>query len=903
MKRTTARRLTASATALAVALTAAPAFAQDSASEDVITVTGSLIKRKSQLDLPSPLTTVGSEEIQAIGAKDIADITQTLTFSNGAENRPDAFTQNQTVGTSSINLRGLGLNSTLILLNGRRQVLTGATNDAGVQFTDTSSLVPLIAVERVEILKDGASATYGSDAVAGVVNFITVENFEGVRLTADYQQTTEDSDVNEYKIEGLFGAQGDRSSIIAAFSFFQREPLFTADRRLSQPINDTSSLGNPGTFIPLGGPAAGAFIADPDCEAGGGDLLTLAPPGTVPGFDFGLCRFDFGEYFNLIADESRINGYFNATYDLTDDIVAEMEFGYARNRADRGNSPSFPSLTSPVVPLDNPFLQANPVGLLGAPVIFFGRINGSGADPETDTQPTFTESDTWRMSTSLRSDTFGKNGYWEVAFTHAVNDFLVSTPDTVNDRLSLALNGYGGPNCGVTPTDLLNGTGTPGANGCEYYNPFGTSITDPAQANSDELLGWLLARSERNYKSDVSVFDALISSELFEMPGGAAAGALGFQYREQSLNASFDEITRADGFSFLFGDQNYFGDQDSYAIFGEVSLPFGFVELNAALRYEDYGGTIGDSIDPKIALIARPTDTLSLRASYTTAFRAPSVNQQVSSGTSLGQVVNPAVGSANFAAIRTIGNPDLEPEESEIINVGFSFRDETLFNIDVDYWRYDFENYIVRENAQAIIDADFDDDGAFNGGSVVLNDAGGIALVRSGFVNATSLETSGVDFTISKDLELGGGFLTPSFTGTYVITYDIDDPQAGSIDGVGNRNFNNIGTSTPELRFNAGLAYEQGPVNANFFARYISSYDDDQNAGAEIDSIVTYDARVSLLLGSIYDAEFVNAAQLTFGVINLTDEDPPFVATNGGFDSKIHDPRGRLIYVSLGFEF
>ncbi|MEO1312061.1 MAG: TonB-dependent receptor, partial [Pseudomonadota bacterium] len=643
MKSELFKQLTACASALAIATTAAPVIAQDTETDDVITVTGSLIKRKSQFDLPSPTTTVGSEDIQAIGAKDIADITQTLTFSNGAENRPDAFTQNQTVGTSSINLRGLGLNSTLILLNGRRQVLTGASNDAGVQFVDTSSLVPLIAIDRVEIVKDGASATYGSDAVAGVVNFITIEDYEGVRLTADYQQTTEDSDVNEYKVEALFGAQGDRSSVIAAISYLQREPLFTSDRRLSQPANDTSTLGNPGSYIVLpGGPLAGAGvppgtpIIDPTgCSSVGGGELALGAP--IPGVGTpGLCTFDFGEYFNLIADETRVTGYFDANYDLTDEVVASLEFGYARNRADRGNSPSFPSLTSPVVPDSNPF------NVFGEDIIFLGRINGNGADPNEDRQPTFTESDTWRMSTALRSDTFGRNGYWEVSFTHAVNDFLVSTPDTVTDRLNLALNGFGGPDCGVGSIDLINGSATPGAGGCEFYNPFATSILDPNSANSDELMGWLLARQERNFKSDLSVFDATVSSELFDMPGGAAAGALGFQYREQSLIGTFDEITRADGFSFLFGDQNYQGDQDSYAVFGEVSLPFGIVELNAALRYEDYGGIIGDSIDPKVAIVVRPSDALSFRASYTTAFRAPSVNQQVSSGTSLGQVVDPS---------------------------------------------------------------------------------------------------------------------------------------------------------------------------------------------------------------------------------------------------------------------
>ena len=185
--------------------------------EEVV-VTGSYIRRTSQFDSPSPIESVDATAIEAIGAKNIADIVQTLTINTGSQNNPDAFTQNSTVGTSNFNLRGLGVASTLVLLNGRRQVLTGLPTNDGLNFVDTSSLVPMIAVDNIEILKDGAAALYGSDAVAGVVNFLTRDNFEGLELSADYQFISDEGDASEYVIQGLYGAQGERSSIIAANS-------------------------------------------------------------------------------------------------------------------------------------------------------------------------------------------------------------------------------------------------------------------------------------------------------------------------------------------------------------------------------------------------------------------------------------------------------------------------------------------------------------------------------------------------------------------------------------------------------------------------------------------------------------------------------------------------------------
>jgi len=275
-----------------------------------IVITGSFIRRKSQADLPSPIATVGSSDIDDIQAKDIADIVQTLTFNTGSQNQADVFRAIATSGTANINLRGLGLQSTLVLLNGKRNPLNATQTNDGISFVDTNSLVPLIAIERLEVLKDGAAALYGSDAVAGVANFITVSDFDGAKLSSSYQfHTPSGQTQQDFQIEGLVGKTFDRGSALLAVSYFDRGGLTTEDRRFTEPfVDDLSSLGNPGTFLLLpdaGSPnagLAGTFFIDPTgCADFGGQALILGTDIDGSGLDSGLCRFDFGDFTNVVA--------------------------------------------------------------------------------------------------------------------------------------------------------------------------------------------------------------------------------------------------------------------------------------------------------------------------------------------------------------------------------------------------------------------------------------------------------------------------------------------------------------------------------------------------------------------------------------------------------------------------
>ena len=881
-----------SAVSLAVLLTGQTALSANAqqAEDEVITV-GTLIKRKVQADRASPIAEIDAGDIDTQGVKTIADLTQTLTINTGAENNPDAFTQGGTTGTTNINLRGLGVQSTLVLLNGRRQVLSAATTNTGYQFVDTSTLVPLIAVENVEILKDGASATYGSDAVAGVVNFSTYDSFDGVKLSGDYQ-TVDGYDSSEYLLQAMVGKNFDKGNIMGAISYLDRDPLTTAQKRLSRPQDDTSALGNPGAYIPVSGPLAGLPFIDRACADVGGFPQVLGP--NIGGLDIGLCGFDFGSYFNLIAEEEKTSAFFRADYEIAEDLIFTADFTYADTEAIRGNSPTFPFLQTGLVLPSHPNYDPTLSAIAPGGVVFFGRAIGNGGA----VSPNLTSSETYRFSAQLEGRLDDKTD-WRVSYATGENNHVVMTEDTLTDRFRCSLIGNDEATAGALGYTSINSSGQR-VSGCsgtggtvgEFFNPFGTSFS--TAPNSQAVLDHVIGTATRDLTSTLDVFEAVVSRDL----GDGIALALGAQYRSENYEGLFDVNSNADNFGFLIGDQDYEGDQDIFAVFGEIIYPISDIaELQVAGRYENYDNA-GSTFDPKLALLVRPTDRASFRGSISTSFRSPTVYQQFGQGTALVQVTDPANGGATaFIAARSVGNVNLDPETSTAFNLGMSVEPFDNFEIDLDYFNFNFEDVIIPENPQSIINANP------TGPQVIRAANGSIIRVNSNYVNASSVDTSGIDFSMRYTLDTEIGTIVPFVSGTYVVNYDLDDPQAGEVSGAGSRNFNNFGTSVPELRFNAGLAWQKGNHSLNLFARHIDSYTDDQNAGQTVDSHTTFDAQYKINLGDMIGSDAVEGLSLTVGAINFTDEDPPQVFTNGGFDSKVHDPRGRLLYIGTDIEF
>ena len=892
--------------------------------EEVV-VTGSYISRGSQFDSPSPLTVIGFEDVDNLGVNEISDVIERLTINTGSQNNPDAFTQNWSTGTTNINLRGLGVSSTLVLLNSRRQVFSSVPTDRGNNFVDTSALPPMIAFDRIETLKDGATALYGSDAVAGVVNFITRSGFEGLEVKLDFQAIDGYPQLDR-QFSALYGAGSDRTHILLALSALDRDPLSMADKRLSSATDDLSAAGNPGTFLltslpgnpafapvwtaafdtnfngvadlvePMLGlpPVPGALtpvLADQDCAAVAAQdpkvipELALSVPSPAGEIGVGLCRFDFGSFFNIVPEEERVSAYAEVTHDFGDQAQGRLELHLTDNAAVRTNSPSFP------VTERLPVSAHHPDNPYGSDVLWIGRVIGGGGTPSLTTH----DSLTWRLAASLSGDFSGDWG-WDIGFQRSRNEFLFGVEDTVRDRLYSALAGLGGPDCDAV-------SGTPGADGCHYFNPFGSSLTGTGTANSPQLIRYMQAPLTINAGTRLTTLDGVVSGNFGELPRGPAGIAVGVQFRDEESYADYSDIANRDGFMFLVGNPDFTSDRQVKSAFVEWLLPVATrLDLQLAARVEDYGDGV-KSTDPKLGVLWHPTDALAVRASAGTSFRAPSIFQAFGTQTTLEELTDPlSPGSTQFLSVRTqpnLSGKTLRPETADVTNLGFSWTPGDHLELGLDFWSFDYTDVIIQQNPQALLDAAAAGDAAA-ARQVERGPAGELIRVNSFYDNASSLATDGVDLSVAYTMDLGAGTLRLGASATSVSSYDLTDPQAGTIDGAGKRNFANFATSVPELRANLFLHWRRGDHGVNVYFHHIDSYQDDGQSGGALRPIASHDTVDAQYNVSV---DQFQGLTLSFGALNLTGEDPPRVATNGGFDSKVHDPRGRLLYARAAVSF
>ncbi len=829
-----------------------------------VQVLGTRIKRKSQSATSTPLENFDQKSLSDNGVKDIRDLVELMPMNSGAQNNSDNLTQNYTAGTNNINLRGLGVSSTLVLLNGRRQVLSAVQTDNGASFVDTASLIPTLAIDTVEILKDGASAIYGSDAVAGVVNFKTRDDFEGAEIQVEHRHRTSNGSQDDTNVDFVVGGNfQDTGHFLLAASHLKRTSLVAQEVDWLIPTDGTSGYGNPGSFIV---PSTGLSVADPDCEQNGGFLNTTSTGGT-------LCLFDFGPQVTFVPEEQRLQGFARANWQWSDTTSYWSEIGYSRNKISREVSPSFPVLNTPVLPVDNP------ANTFGEDVFFLGRPYGNGQPTEKN----FYDHSTFRFGIGIAGQ-ISESIDWELSYVTAQNDAILNPRDVIADNFQAALNGLGGVNCAGT---------TPNVNGCKYFDvsadPGDSAFTD------SELRDFIIGDYIGNVESELQTIDMVVTgNEWFYIGGNPAGFALGLHYREESLTAVYDSITQQDGWAFLIGNPNFKAESDVYSLFGEVLLPLhDNLELNIALRYEDYGSKVGSTTDPKLSLLWFVSPDVSLRSSIGTSFRAPSAFQTQGVQTRFVNITD-FDGSTTFAGDRTVGGENLDPETSTAYNLGLSWKMSDNWDLNIDYWNFSFDDVLTKTNAQSIVTADpFDP-------RVERTSAGTISIVRTSFINANAIDTDGIDVSVKGRYETGTGLWLPGFDATYVLGYDLEDEAGNTIDGAERMNRGNFGDPMPQLRANLGLSWNLDRHGANVFLRYVSRYEDDVR-NLDIDSFTTLDAQYSFQFGESL-IEGTDTA-LTVGVINATNENPPLVRIAGNYDPKTGDPRGRRVYLKISTRF
>lgn len=859
-----------------------PAASPDQAAqvEDVV-VTGSLIRQSSQ---SSPTDVVTLDAIDQRGISNASELVKLLPANSGSEAQVDQLNQTTTTGTAQFNLRNLGLGSTLVLLNGRRHTLSAAVSGDGSTFVDINSLAPLIALSRIEVVKDGGAATYGSDAVAGVVNFITRKAVDRPEITAKYLFL---DGSNEVDIQGIIGHEVAGGDLVVAASYFSRSTLDTDERSFSRAStfgypawHSVSSYGQPGSYFR---PSTNSFAPDPDCA---NPVFTHSYQNS-PADTF--CRFDFSEFYDLAPEEDREQIFASWTGSVAPNINLNLEAAYSHSYSIGQSSPSFPILAvSPIVPAshpDNPF---------GEDVRFRGRLLGEeyGA-----TRAVF-EYDTYRLAAGL-DGAFGFGWTWAVNAGFSQQNSLLDKPDALATKLQQALNGLGGAGCDPA-------TGTPGVGPCVYYNPFGSARLGTGTPNSRELIDSLLGYTGLHGEANLFTIDAVTSGDLLTWRGGVIAGALGVQYRRSRFAHDWSDLMNAGELITLGETPDFEGTQETSSVFGELQIPFGEdLQVQASGRYEKYGEGF-DNFSPKVSVLYRPVDMLSLRASYGKAFRAPSIFQQHAV-----QSAQPSVsdnGTFIFVQTQTFGSETLEPEESTNYNIGATLRPLPGLEFGVDFYGFKYDNLIVKENPQPIINQAAADTLAGLTGTPAQNaltrDAtGALTGVRLNFINASSVETDGVDVTARYSLETAWGDFSADAAWTHVNSYDIQFAPGGpTINGAGSVNFNNLGRSLPVDRVEAGVTWERGPHQVVALAHYVSGYTNDRTGitETEIDSQTTFDLQYNVSIDGLVGSA---PTRFSLGVINVADEDPPVVQLNLGFDPIVHDPRGRVFYLSVNQAF
>ena len=873
-------------------LLANAAVAQDSASGEIeeVVITGSYIKGAGT-DEASPVEVLNNDYIQQSGAITVGELTQKLAVSSGAENNPDSFTSGELQGTTNVNLRGLGLTSTLVLINGKRQTLAAAVANDGSVFVDTST-VPMAALERVEILKEGATATYGSDAVAGVVNFILRDEFEGFEMSAGYQ-TTATSSQDTFDVSMLGGWESGGTNYVVAASFQQQDPLSSAERDYTT-INAISTLGRSFMSLAPGNVGTGAYagtynlletIPDANCEANGGVLpgAGFVPAGAfdavygVPTGGGQLCGFLYGPRFNLVNDEERTNLYASMKRDMANGVTMKAELGFVKNEVfDNPQSPSYPNLAFPTI------LPGQAGSPFAGPVRWYGRPFGS--DSPSPNAPR--NSETIRAAIDF-TGSFSNDWDWNASLTYSENDREAYQPDTYKSRLEDALAGVGG------------------ASGTETFNIF-----DPSQ-NSAELKDYLTAITYTNRVTELLVGDLVVSGSWIDMPGGTSSVAYGAQWRSEGykVNRSDDYIRRPDPVTgnmgvdliFLGGGNEVDASRDAIAVFAEANLPMSeSIELSVAGRYEALD--TDNSLDSKISLRWQMADNLVFRASGSTAFREPSLVQLNNQGTSLQGLVDPNSGSSSALFVQVIseGNPTLKPEQSTNTNLGLVWSPSDNLDMRVDYWKFNYKDVITVENAQGKLDAD-------PNGDFVSRVDGVLNGVGVSFINAAKVNTDGIDVAVDWNIPAGGaGDFGLRLAATQFFKYEIPTAN-GTKDVVGLFNHDNFVRSMPKTKWNLTADWENGNHRLAAVIYDTSSYRTEREVAPaaqamgfsnSIGSWTTIDLQYSynFMMGG-------TEGVITLGGKNITDEEAPrvFDAANFSYDPKQHDPRGQMWYGRIKF--
>ncbi|OWY37080.1 ligand-gated channel [Xenophilus sp. AP218F] len=829
---------------------------------DRVEVTGSNIKRSIKQEKALPVTVVKTEELTKQGLSTVEEVVNSLA-ANQSSLGANAAVGASTGGAAYASLRGLGSQYTLVLLDGKRMA-----NQAIGGYAVDLNAIPLAVIDRVEVLRDGASAIYGTDAIGGVINFITKKTLKGLQVGGELMspQHAGGKSANVNIAYGYGDLAKDGFNVYGAIDYKKNDAVGAMDRNFASTITKdtkTSASSYPGSYY------------DPSANGGEGGLITPNPAACKAPYAIykgGYCQQYYSLFPNIIPEVEQSSGFFKASKRLGDDHELSLQYAVTQTKT-----------TSVVAPApiggDDIQLPGGTYGGVTLPAGTYFYVRGIPMGNRISESTATTQ----RLMLNLE----GLIGGW---------DYRAGLGRSQNNITQDLVSGY--PSFSRVSAGLSNGT----------FDPLDSSGKYDSVWRSLSLTGEV-----QKAKSTIDMIDGKISKEVYQLPAGMLAVAFGAEYRKESISQDFNYPISRDALSLgMLKSESASGSRSAYAVYGEADVPV-LKDLDAqlAVRYDRYSD-FGSSVNPKAALKYQPIPQVLFRTSASTGFRAPTlydinnpVQQQLTEDNYQDPVycpngvAQPGAGPTACTKVqrylRTGGNKNLQPEKSTSLTFGVVLEPIPSITTSADLWWTMVKNQIGVLPESKL----FGDPAKY---SKLYNrdpSNNNLLSVDGTTQNLGNLSAAGIDLNFNWRLpRTSVGNFTLNLDGTYISKYSYQLEEGGDY-------FSNLGSYrdtgvTFRWQHNLSLNWNYDKWSAILAQDYKSGYTD-QNKGKQGNSVRPYS---TWNLSASYALN--KQASVTAGVRNLFDQLPPYsnqgATTQQGYDPRYTDPLGRAYFIKASYK-
>ena len=848
---------------LAVSLAIAAAFPLYAhAQEEMVrvNVTGSNI-RVSEKEGASAVQVITARELKAGGKTSVAEVLRAISANSG-NSYNEQFTGSFSAGTAGLSLRGIGQKNTLILVNGKRVASYATAQNLQETFVDLNSL-PMAAVQRIEVLKDGASSVYGSDAVAGVVNIILYQQFTGTEVTAQLGGSTEGTGQTEKSaaLQTGFGKlQDDGYSVVLSIDAQQRDKLQQSDVAWMRDADFRNQQRGS-----LGWAITNYAGSDPTRTLGGasGPLQLVDYGAITPGKTGQVLAYNPSPYKTLIPGIKRVHTAARATFKLNADTEAYVDLLHSYSRADQ--TFSAPLTVNSATRVWNNATQALDTIPMVLPV---GHPNNPGTTPLPFTATLFDlgprmkqdKVTFYRALAGLKGTLAGWD--WDASVGHSSSELKETVQNFVNRYEFEKV--------------LADGS----------YNFFNQA------GNSEAVRNRLRLSTLRPAQSTLDTLDLSAAKDIADLPAGPLGFAAGAQWRREKMDSQTSTAVLS-GTELRPAINIIDGARDVSALFAEFNVPVvKDLSLNLAGRADHYSD-FGNAFSPKASARYQAAPWLLLRGTASRGFRAPSLPEITqSTAVSYLSVIDPRdpqtpTQSRGVTAI-TIANTDLRPERSKNINLGVVISPTSSSSIGLDYYRIRQDGVIGTESAVTTIANE-----AASPGKVTRDADGRITTLYRQYRNQGQRDVSGIDLDLRQRF-VGRDWGKLTLAGQLSRVLRFAEPLsdgAALTDGAGTNYFGSI----PKWRGVSSATWEQGKWSSTLTWNYVGSYAQNTHLDESVAAFSTFDINTSW--------QVTPAANVSFIVQNLANKRAPWDYSASGFDYTQADPRGRFASLKLNYKF